>query len=301
MEDRKVMVKAYRYFKFGIIICILGILISPFLPWLSVTSEEYEEDSDDEKTVTRYLSENTIRMYADYVRGDLGDVYEDLSNNIGLVTTFLWLTLIFLMLGYLGVVFYYVSRKFEIPGKILVLIGCFALIFAILCAIFNGLCFVSVMELQDAYEDDYGGSNDEPQFFLGYNYVPLIASILLIFIGILLVYRVFLPTLRSVRSQIYFYQSHHYQVGPYGSVLPAQPPPPFQAGEVNCINCGGALSAGMAYCPSCGTSTGHSVSPPPPDHREPAQKMTVYKCPRCRAIIMDPSKCPYCGWSNVRH
>ncbi len=297
MEDRKIMVIAYRYFKMGIIICVLGLLISPFLPWLGYSSEEYEDDGDDKKTVTRYLSENTIHIYGKFYPGDAGDAFEDLSDNIGWVTIFLWLTLIFLLLGYLGVVFYYVGRRFEIPGKILVLIGCFAVIFAILCVIFNGLCFVNVMDLQEAMEDNYGSSSDGSEYFLGYNYVPLIASIILIFIGLLLIRRVFLPTLRSIRNHYYFYQPKQYQSGPYSGSPPAQPSQHIELEGERCINCDAVLSLGIAYCPKCGTSTEPSVSPPPMQ-KDPAQRMTVYKCPHCRAIIMEPSKCPYCGWNK---
>jgi len=292
MDDRKIMALAYRYFKRGMIICIIAILVSPFLPWVGVINDDEEEGTE-----VRFLSEGTIHIYGGISYGTF-DAYEDLSDNIGWVTIFLWLTLIFLMLGYLGTVFYYVGRKFEIPAKILVLIGCFALIFAILCVIFNGLCFMNVMELQDAYRDNYGDSSTGPQIFLGYNYVPLVASIIIMFIGILLIFRVFQPTLRSIRSHIYYYQVQQYHSGPYGGAPPPGPPPPVEGPK--CTNCGAIISAGMVYCSKCGLRTDRAGSPSENRDKQ-AARTTVYKCPQCRAIIMDPSNCPYCGWNNLRY
>ena len=298
MEDKKIIANAHRYFKIGIIICVLALLFSPFLPWLGYTTEEYKKDSEDKETVTRFLGEATIHIYAESnPSGDFGDAIEDLSDNIGMVTAFLWLTLIFLILGYLGVIFYKVGRRFEMAGKILVLIGCFALIFAILCVVFNGLCFMNVMDLQEAVEEGYDDSSDAPEYFLGYNYVPLIASILLMFIGIFLMLRIFPPTIRSFRSYYYSYPPQPYQSGPYGA--PPPPPPPPDDEGFGCPNCGAAIPAGMAYCSQCGASAPPRPPPPPPpspQRREPMRRMTVFKCPLCEAIIMAPNNCPYCGW-----
>lgn len=300
MEDKKIMANAHRYFKIGIIICILALIFSPFLPWLGCTDERSKEDSEDKETVTKFTSEANIHIYAEYASGDTGDAIEDLSDNIGMVTTFLWLTLIFLILGYLGVIFYKVGRRFEMVGKILALIGCFAFIFAILCLVFNGLCFINVMDLQEATEDNYDDMDDEdvPQYFLGYNYVPLIASLLLMFIGSLLMIRVFQPGISSIRNYYYSYPPQPYQSGPYGR---APPPPPPEDEGYGCPNCGATVSAGMAYCPYCGTSAPPSPPPPPPpspQRREPMRRMTVFKCPLCEAVIMEPNICPYCGWSK---
>jgi hypothetical protein len=37
--------------------------------------------------------------------------------------------------------------------------------------------------------------------------------------------------------------------------------------------------------------------PPSPDTQSP-QMMTIFKCKICKASILDPNKCPYCGWGQ---
>lgn len=134
---------------------------------------------------------------------DMEKATKDLDSNIDNMTLMYWLMLLFLIIGIIGVAVYRIgNRNAETTGKILIMIGAFALIFAILSVVFFGLCFTNIAAAQKA-TDDYWDENDlddKPNIFLGYNYIPLILGIILLIITIVYMAKVFPKLARSFRS-----------------------------------------------------------------------------------------------------
>ena len=142
------------------------------------------------------------------------------------------MTLLFFILGFIGVTFAYIgNRHAEMTGKILMLIGAFALIFVILAVVFSGLCFMNTLDMQKATDDYYdeNDADDPPKIFLGYNYLPLIFGIILLIMTAIYMAKVFPKTMRSLRAYPPGYYPQYAAPPPQERRDYSQPPPPGPA------------------------------------------------------------------------
>lgn len=203
--------------------------------WCGQCGEEYDiyGRGSSEPVVSGEEYANIREYTSEEYSNDMEEATQNLSDNISYTTIFFWLALLFLILGIIGVTFAFINnRNAETSGKILILIGAFAFIFAILAVIFSGLCFMNVMDMQKATDDFYDENDmdDPPKIFFGYNYLPLIFGILLLIVTLIFFAKVFPKVIRSFRR---YPPGYYPQAGgpprDYGAPPPrydAGPPPP---------------------------------------------------------------------------
>ena len=277
-----------------LLVCIIGLIFMPVLPWVitetTVIEKDYAGEITSESTKTAYLNEFSIdaaekmldmfkSLAAAFGGSDSSDMktfnaLEDMNGNLGLISLSFWLVVFFCIIVIAGIAFYNLEKQ-PFFSYILFLVGCIFVIFAILVLVSHVGIIGNIDDFPtvDSDNDEYLTETYKHSF--GYNYVPLIMGIILMILSILYIVFVALPSVKAFSARL------------------KQPKPAYQA-----YNPGGYQQ--MPPQQPMMQQSFQAPPPPPPVPEEPSKPKKKTKNPKfCTicgtSLTSDADFCPNCG------
>lgn len=211
---------------------IIALFFIPLLPYFGITGER-EKQSDnyneepDKIEVTDFTIGNPFYLEVVSSYGFYND-YENINDDLWAISAMTWLTLIFLILGFIGLAIHSMNRWRIVYISLFIIAAISVLIFSILILTFHGLMIKDIFKYGS---DELSG---DAKIFFGYNYFPFIMAILMLVFSILFlsfIIKYSRPVIIAMlaRGRMYGYQPYPpppgAQQGPPPG--PGQPPPPY--------------------------------------------------------------------------
>ncbi len=156
-----------------ILMSLIGVITIPLFPWFGVENEGYNYETDEEVTVTSYTNSGYLHIYAD--TPGTPDEVEDLDGDIRMIELSFWIALILGIIALAGLTLYRTGRMDGVAHLLLLI--------AALIIVFSILALVSHFSLM-GHLDDLENETDT-KISYGYNYIPLIAAIMLLVFAII--------------------------------------------------------------------------------------------------------------------
>lgn len=244
------LMKTHKLTRIMIIVSIISLIFMPLLPWISSTPGE---------TSGTYINEGFLDIASNAYYSGSSDSAEaaKLNNDLGLISLSFWLVLVFSIVSLIGIAIYKIEKT-PFISHIILLIGCMTIIFGIL-VIFGHWNFI-------VHVGDISGYSS---VFYGYNYIPLIMGIILLFTSISYTTTV-APT--STRSLVYYFRQRQSEAEAkyqeYRTRVERQPadasyhltekPSPTSVQKKtgttpkSCPECGVKLGGNPKFCQKCG-------------------------------------------------
>lgn len=276
--------KVYKLSMFMLIVCIVALLFMPILPWTSSSTEGVDK--------TTWSYEGMILDSGEQIEDDLDD-YKDMygtksdtyksakeqlnaKNNLGGIGFYYWMSLLFIIIIFVGIGLYSMGQKYQLFGNIIFLLSIMILIFSILI-ILNHVWFMgSTGELSDL-------AGKDTDYAFSFNYIPMIMGIILLILSIIFIVNVAPVAIGSITANSQRNRARYYQQQP-GYQQPQQqtPPPPPSAGQP------------QQQPPQQQPPQQQQQTPPP--NKEQSKKAGSKFCPKCGTKITgSPKFCTNCG------
>lgn len=167
MKEKKFTEYTYKILWVVIFISIIGLVISPLLPWIEISYTKISAQNPEGTEVNKKRSHIYIKF------GEYNDTetekLEAIENDIEMINIGLLLSLIFSMIGLLGVVLFRTGKN-EKLSLILMLISVGILVFSLITIGYHIPLQGDIESLNTLYGDDMTVSRS-------FNYAPLVAGI----------------------------------------------------------------------------------------------------------------------------
>jgi len=214
--DAHLFSKTKRFSWLLIILAVFALIFMPLFPWITTTDEG----------TTQYASEAMIHSWVsplsqafdqygidDYFdQQGMGEFFDTLSpltglsTSIGYISLACWLTILFAVIAIIGLALYKLDRRYNRPAHVLIIIGCFTILPALLILIGHLLFILQLGSLSG--EESLGSilGMGAPSFafsnaYYGYNYLPLLLGIGILIVSLVYIKTVISPSLAALKQQ----------------------------------------------------------------------------------------------------